>query len=55
MADAFGGRAHRIGLGPLSSGALDQVLRSHLHLSLPRSFLLRLHKASGGNPFFALT
>jgi DNA-binding NarL/FixJ family response regulator len=44
----------RIELGPLSLGALQRVLRSRLERPLPRPVVVRIHKESGGNPFFAL-
>lgn len=51
---AMDGRLVRLGLGPLSVGALHHVLRARLGVSIGRSTLIRLHRASGGNPFFAL-
>jgi DNA-binding CsgD family transcriptional regulator len=51
LADA-GGRHVR--LGPLSLGALHQLVAAGLGESLPRSSLVRIERASGGNPFFAL-
>jgi DNA-binding CsgD family transcriptional regulator len=44
----------RLSLGPLSLGALHHVLRERLGLELARSGLSRLHRTTGGNPFFAL-
>jgi DNA-binding CsgD family transcriptional regulator len=44
----------RMGLGPLSLGALRQVLTARLGFSPSRPLLLRIHRHSGGNPFFAL-
>lgn len=41
-------------LGPLSLGALHQLIRERLGLVLPRPLLVRLERASGGNPFYAL-
>jgi DNA-binding CsgD family transcriptional regulator len=41
-------------VGPLSAGAVRQLLRDRLGAALPRSTLLRIHEVSGGNPFFAL-
>ena len=38
----------------LSIGALARVLDERLGIALPRPTLVRLHEASGGNPFFAL-
>ena len=47
-------RIERLRVGPLSVGALHQLLRSRLSQTVPRPTLLRLHEASGGNPFYAL-
>lgn len=47
-------RLVRLGLGPFSVAALHQLLRRRLGATLTRPQLLRLHTASGGNPFFAL-
>jgi DNA-binding CsgD family transcriptional regulator len=44
----------RVALGPLTLGALHELLRSRLGLNLPRPKLVRVHEACGGNPFFAL-
>ncbi len=44
----------RIALGPLSLGAVYQLIRSRLGFTLPRPVLLRVHAAAGGNPFYAL-
>jgi DNA-binding CsgD family transcriptional regulator len=49
-----GGRLQRVLLGPLSLGALHELLRSRLQLNLPRPGLVRLAEACHGNPFFAL-
>jgi len=43
-----------IELGPLSVGALHELLRTTVGAVLPRPTLLRLWHTSGGNPFFAL-
>jgi DNA-binding CsgD family transcriptional regulator len=43
-----------LGLGPLSEGAIQRLLRTRLQLVPPRPTLHRLHALSGGNPFFAL-
>src|SRR5918994_1670520 len=52
---AFGDdRLLRIPLGPLSLGALHELLRSRLGLNLPRPALVRLVEVCEGNPFFAL-
>jgi DNA-binding CsgD family transcriptional regulator len=47
-------RLLRIELGPLSVGALHELLRTRLGAVLPRPTLLRIWETSGGNPFFAL-
>jgi DNA-binding CsgD family transcriptional regulator len=47
-------RVERLRIGPLSMGALQQVLRARLGRIFPRPTLIRLHEASGGNPFYAL-
>ncbi|MEJ7791880.1 MAG: AAA family ATPase [Gaiellaceae bacterium] len=46
--------AIRIEIGPLSLGAIRQLLTESLDLSLPRRMLLRLHEVSQGNPMLAL-
>lgn len=51
--DALEG-VERIAVGPLSVGALHAVVRELLGRPLARPRLLRLHEASGGNPFYAL-
>src|SRR5262245_31163293 len=43
-----------IELGPLSVGALYELLRTRVGVVLPRPTLMRIWQASGGNPFFAL-
>ncbi len=47
-------RVRRLRVGPLSVGALHNVLRDRLGRSFARQTLLRIHERSGGNPFFAL-
>ncbi|MEO3760953.1 AAA family ATPase [Mycobacterium sp. B14F4] len=44
----------RIGLGPLSLGALHALISARLSRSLPRPTLVRIGEISGGNPFYAL-
>lgn len=44
----------RIRLGPLSLGALHELLRRRLGVAFTRPTLRRLADTSGGNPFFAL-
>jgi DNA-binding CsgD family transcriptional regulator len=41
-------------VGPLSLSELDRVLEQRLGAHLPRPRLERLHRASGGNPLYAL-
>ena len=48
------GRVDRLRLGPLSLGAIRELLATRTTLSPGRSLLLRLHEASEGNPLFAL-
>jgi predicted ATPase len=47
-------RVRRIGLGPLSLGALQHVVQRRLGVVLSRPLLQRVHETSAGNPFFAL-
>jgi DNA-binding CsgD family transcriptional regulator/tetratricopeptide (TPR) repeat protein len=47
-------RLGRVPLGPLSLGAIGEILRSRLGTVLPRYALTRLYDACGGNPFYAL-
>ena len=47
-------RVERLHVGPLSLGAIHQLLQARLELKLPRPTLLRVHETSGGNPFYAL-
>jgi DNA-binding CsgD family transcriptional regulator len=47
-------RAERLHVGPLSLGAIHQLLQARLALTLARPTLLRVHEMSGGNPFYAL-
>jgi DNA-binding CsgD family transcriptional regulator/tetratricopeptide (TPR) repeat protein len=49
-----GERLERLGLPPLSLGAVQLLLHDRLGFVPPRSALRRLHEMSGGNPFFAL-
>lgn len=43
-----------IGVPPLSLGALHSVIVERLGRSLTRPTMVRIHEASGGNPFYAL-
>ena len=47
-------RLDRVRVGPLSLGAIREVIDIHLGMSPGRSLLVRLHEVSGGNPLFAL-
>jgi DNA-binding CsgD family transcriptional regulator len=47
-------RLRLIRLGPLSLGAIGEIVRSRQGAALPRYTLTRLYEACGGNPFFAL-
>ena len=47
-------RVGRLSVGPLSVGALHRLLRGSVHRAFARQTLLRIHKRSGGNPFYAL-
>jgi DNA-binding CsgD family transcriptional regulator len=47
-------RVRRLSLGPLSLGALHEVLRPRLGRALTRPLLGSIQTASGGNPFYAL-
>jgi DNA-binding CsgD family transcriptional regulator len=44
----------RVSVGALSAGALHQLIKERLGGTFSRAGLLRLHSATGGNPFFAL-
>jgi hypothetical protein len=48
------GRVQRVGVGPLSLGALHQILYERTGRSFPRPALARIRQMSGSNPFFAL-
>ncbi len=47
-------RVRRLAVGPLSVGALHQLLRDRVGGTFARQTLLRIHDQSGGNPFYAL-
>jgi DNA-binding CsgD family transcriptional regulator len=44
----------RLRVGPMDLEALGRLVRERTDTDLPRPILLRLHRVSGGNPFFAL-
>jgi hypothetical protein len=46
--------AELVRLGPLSLGAIHELLKARLGRSLPRPLLVRVHETAGGNPFYAL-
>jgi DNA-binding CsgD family transcriptional regulator len=48
------GRLRRLSVGPLSLGALHNLLQERLGLELTRPELVRVQEATAGNPFFAL-
>jgi DNA-binding CsgD family transcriptional regulator len=48
------GRLRRLQVGSLTVAELDRLLSARLRTQLPRRTLTRLHRSSGGNPFFAL-
>lgn len=47
-------RAHMLRLNGLSLDGLHRLLRARTGAAWPRPALVRLHEASGGNPFYAL-
>jgi DNA-binding CsgD family transcriptional regulator len=47
-------RVRRLWLGPLSLGAIRELLATRMALSPGRSWLVRIHETSAGNPLFAL-
>jgi predicted ATPase len=49
-----GDRVERLPVGPLSLGAMHQLLKARLGRTFPRPTLLRLHETAGGNPFYTL-
>jgi DNA-binding CsgD family transcriptional regulator len=48
------GESEQIVVGPLSLGALHELIRAHAGIGPSRPTLVRIHETSGGNPFFAL-
>ena len=44
----------RLPVGPLSVAATHQMFRQVLGMSFARPVLVRIHRAAGGNPFYAL-
>jgi DNA-binding CsgD family transcriptional regulator len=49
-----GDRVERLLIGPLSLGAMHQLLKAKLGRTFARPTLRRLHETAGGNPFYAL-
>ena len=47
-------RLTRVTVGPLTLGAVHQLVRTRLGLAFPRPTLRRLHETAHGNPFFVL-
>jgi DNA-binding CsgD family transcriptional regulator len=47
-------RLQRVDLKPLSLAALGRIAATRLGRTLPRPLLVRIHRASGGNPFYGL-
>jgi DNA-binding CsgD family transcriptional regulator len=47
-------RLRRIALRPLTLAALGRVASTRLGRPVPRPLLLRIHRATGGNPFYGL-
>jgi DNA-binding CsgD family transcriptional regulator len=47
-------RRERLALGPMTIGALGRLIRERTEVVHPRPLLVRIHEASGGNPFVAL-
>ena len=47
-------RLERVRVGALSAGALHQLIKARLGRTFSRAGLLRIHRATAGNPFFAL-
>ena len=48
------GRCEVVRVGPLSVGALHQLLKQRLAATFARAELLRIHRETAGNPLFAL-
>jgi DNA-binding NarL/FixJ family response regulator len=49
-----GDRVLSVGVGPVTVGALFELLAARLTVQLARPVLLRVHATSGGNPLYAL-
>lgn len=46
--------ADRVDLGPLSLGAVHELVKGRLGRSLPRPLLMRIYESAHGNPFYVL-
>ncbi len=44
----------RLAVGPMSEGSLARLVRDQIAADIPRPAILRLHRATRGNPLFAL-
>ena len=51
---AFADRRTTIAAGPMTIGALGKLIHERHAIAHPRPLLVRIHEASGGNPFVAL-
>jgi DNA-binding CsgD family transcriptional regulator len=51
---AISERVHHVRVGPLSLAALYRIIEHQLGLKLPRPLLVRIERACGGNPLYAL-
>jgi class 3 adenylate cyclase/DNA-binding CsgD family transcriptional regulator len=47
-------RLRRIVVGPLAMEVIGRLIQLHLQTTVPRPRLAEIHRASGGNPFYAL-
>lgn len=54
LGSALPGSVERLRLGPLSLSGLYHVIQAELGRVFPRPTLVRIEKASGGNPLYAL-
>jgi DNA-binding CsgD family transcriptional regulator len=51
---SLGSQLAHVPVGPLDPRSLHRVVAEHLGAALPRPLLAEVHKAAGGNPFYAL-
>ena len=51
---SLGGRLELVRVGPLSPGALHRLIKARLGGTFSRGALLRMHRTTAGNPFYAL-